>query len=137
VPPPGADVPPDEVLKALNIINVQGRGYMKATNIGNGSITITPVDPLEELRRIQENMISPSEDMCSSTSEVATARAKVTVSPNVYMNLAYATKRLGSTGDIRDARGQWCRWEEGFLERPYVLSRARHYSPLRVRLLRS
>jgi hypothetical protein len=56
---------------------------MKATDVGNGSITITSVDPLEELRRIQENMISPSEDMCFSNSEVATARAKVILSPNV------------------------------------------------------
>ena len=40
----GAEVPPDEVLKALNVVNVQGRGYMKATDGANGTIVMVSVD---------------------------------------------------------------------------------------------
>jgi hypothetical protein len=48
-------VPPDEVLKALNTINAQGRGYMKATQGVNGPIAMVPMDPVEERTREKEN----------------------------------------------------------------------------------
>ena len=47
VPPGGAEVPPDEVLMALNIVNVQVRGYMKATEGPNVTIVMVPVNPAE------------------------------------------------------------------------------------------
>ena len=42
VAPPGGEVPPDEVLKALHIVNVEGMGYMKATQGPNGTIVMVP-----------------------------------------------------------------------------------------------
>jgi len=49
--PSGPQVPPDEVLKALHIVNVQGRGYMKATHGPNGTIVMVPVDPVASARK--------------------------------------------------------------------------------------
>jgi hypothetical protein len=43
VPPGGAEVPPDET---LNIIEVQGRGHMKAPKGLNGTIVMVLVDPM-------------------------------------------------------------------------------------------
>ena len=37
-------MPSDEVLKALHIVNVQGRGYMKAAYGVNGTIVMVSVD---------------------------------------------------------------------------------------------
>ena len=42
--PARVEVPPDEALKALNIVDVQGRGYMKAARGSNGTIIMVPVD---------------------------------------------------------------------------------------------
>jgi len=44
VPPPGAEVPQDEVLKAPHIVNVEGMGYMRATQGPNGTIVMVSVD---------------------------------------------------------------------------------------------
>ena len=43
VAPPGGEVPPDEVLKALHIVNVQGKGYMKTTDGANDIIVMVSV----------------------------------------------------------------------------------------------
>ena len=51
VPPPGAGVPPDEVLKALHIVNVEGIGYIEATQGPNGTIVMVPVDPVARARK--------------------------------------------------------------------------------------
>ena len=51
VAPPGALVPPPKVLKALHIIEAQGRGYMKATQGPNGTIVMVPVDPVASARK--------------------------------------------------------------------------------------
>ena len=42
--PRGLRYPREEALKALNIIEAQGRGYMKATDRANGTIVMVPVD---------------------------------------------------------------------------------------------
>jgi len=42
--PARVEVPPEEVLKDLNIIETQGRGYMKATDGANGTIVMVSVD---------------------------------------------------------------------------------------------
>jgi len=43
--PARVEVPPDKALNALHIVNVQGRGYMKATEGANGTIVMVSVDP--------------------------------------------------------------------------------------------
>ena len=44
-------MPSDEVLKALHIVNVEGMGYMKATEGQNGTIVMVPVDPVPSARK--------------------------------------------------------------------------------------
>ena len=49
--PPLGEVPSDEVLNALHIVNVEGMGYMKATQGPNGTIVMVPVDPVASARK--------------------------------------------------------------------------------------
>jgi len=44
--PARGEVPPDEVLKALHIVNVEGMGYIEVTQGQNGTIVKVPVDPV-------------------------------------------------------------------------------------------
>ena len=90
VPTLGAEVPPYE---GLNIVNVQVRGYMKATERPNGTAR---VNSAEELRKVKVQTSMP--DVFSSAASLMTTEQYLMVmrlSPTIYMVHAHTTKAAG------------------------------------------